>query len=106
MGAYLVGEKGPELFVPPVAGQIITASDTANLVRALGGSGGSRTLDSMLIYAQQVQVQAPIVQLLTGTTTIVNQSTTNNNMPLSVTTNQSPAVIQQSYATARALAGI
>jgi len=39
---YLVGEKGPELFIPPVSGQIIDANKTA---RALAGdttTGGER----------------------------------------------------------------
>jgi hypothetical protein len=99
MGAYLVGERGPELFIPGKDGQIITADQTRS---ALGAGGGQ--LSSMAVYAQQVMVQAPMVTIGGGGSITINQSTTTN-MPLSVTTNQSPAVIQQSYYTARALAG-
>ena len=100
MGAYLVGERGPELFVPGKDGQIITAEQTRS---ALNPGSGSQ-LSSMSVYAQQVMVQAPVVMIGGGGSITINQSQTTN-MPLSVTTNQSPAVIQQSYYTARALAG-
>jgi len=35
--AYLVGERGPELFVPPTSGSMMTAPETS---RALAGGGG------------------------------------------------------------------
>lgn len=39
--AFLVGEEGPELFVPPGSGNIMTAAETAG---AGGGGGGGQTV--------------------------------------------------------------
>ena len=56
---YLVGEQGPELFVPNVSGQILTAPATS---AALSGS---------TVSAAQVS-QADLVRALSGMTLIVN----------------------------------
>lgn len=96
--SYLVGEQGPELFTPSQDGKIIP-NDT------LFGSSKTPQLDSLMVYAQNVTVQAPTVIIPLSGNTVINQQQTTN-MPMQVMTNQSPAVIQQSYFTARALAGV
>jgi len=40
--AYIVGEKGPELFIPPVSGQVIDANKTAVALAADTAPGGDR----------------------------------------------------------------
>lgn len=61
--ASLVGEKGPELFVPDTAGRIITAGDTAE---ALQGMGGSQTVHQNLNFSLGVvpTVRAEMQKLL------------------------------------------
>lgn len=59
----IVGEQGPELFVPDTAGRIVTASDTAD---ALQGMGGSQTINQTLQFSLGVvpTVRAEIQKLL------------------------------------------
>lgn len=81
-GAYLVGEKGPELITPTTAGYV---TPTDALMRAMAST------------AQMGAAQS-------GHVTNNNQQTSTITMP--IYTNQSPAVLIDSYATISALAGM
>jgi len=49
---YLVGERGPELFVPGITGSIVTTGSTSRILDAVnsgdGGSGSGTTLNAIL----------------------------------------------------------
>lgn len=55
---YLVGEKGPEIFVPNGSGRILNARDSAAKLTAVGSSGGGNTY--------QITVSTPAVTADTG----------------------------------------
>lgn len=46
--AYLVGEQGPEMFVPRTAGVVMTADDTSRMLR--GGSRGVQQTNNFIVH--------------------------------------------------------
>ena len=73
---YMVGELGPEFFIPKVNGSIIPTKEISHII---GSSLASMTASSSI--------------------------STTNNYNLSVMTNQNPSVVQQSYRIMQMLAG-
>ena len=74
---YIVGEIGPELFVPKTSGTIIPANVTAALGAA--GSGSSNTLqvnvtamDSQDVLRAMDKIKRPLAQMMSGTNRTYN----------------------------------
>jgi len=55
--AFVVGEEGPEVFVPPGAGNIMTAAETA--AAGAGGGGGTTTVQAPPVNVSVVNVTDP-----------------------------------------------
>jgi hypothetical protein len=55
---YIVGERGPELFVPSSSGQVLSHGDTSNALQAGGAAGGAIIVN--LSVNVQVQVRGNI----------------------------------------------
>tara|TARA_R110002167_G_C12707228_1_gene655166 strand:- start:58110 stop:60809 length:2700 start_codon:yes stop_codon:yes gene_type:complete len=56
--AFLVGEEGPELFVPPGSGNIMTAAETAGAAGG-GGGGGNTVVQAPPVNVSVVNVTDP-----------------------------------------------
>ena len=92
---YLVGERGPEVFVPQQAGAILPA----DLTRALLSG---RANESLLRYAMPGTVSPPGVQSLArgGDTIAVDQS---RHISMPVYTNMTTSAITQAFAISQAM---
>lgn len=82
---YMVGERGPEPFIPAMNGYILSKADAER------------------IYASQVAASLPAAMVSAGPSSYSYSNA--NNYNLSVLTSQSPQVVQRSFAIMKLLAG-
>jgi hypothetical protein len=78
--AYLVGERGPELFVPGVTGQVTSHE---NLQKAVGAGGGAPVIFELNYYedGNRVSGDAPgFVQMMFGQMRVIAQEVIHNEM--------------------------